>query len=170
MASTNVVWPPDADTAPPLNGNKDVNCGVYVVMQQPCLFTFQNVPTINVSGVDPPSISAAAKVTNEPNMGIKWSSLFSSLPRNAGAFVPRSFDMVSVDGVMIPPPEVIQVGIGYWSKYLVSFFLDTNPYYSVVKDQYHRTWQSKGSLLVHMDNSMFFFKFSRSNECLRILS
>lgn len=51
--------------------------------------------------------------SNELKSGTKWSSLFSLLPKNAGDFVPRSFDMVNKDGVLIPPPKVIQAGVDY---------------------------------------------------------
>ena len=63
---------------------------------------------------------------------MKWSSLFSRLPRNAGTYVPRVFENVEVDGVLVPPDEVLQAGIDHWSDYLVGFFLDSNPAYHVV--------------------------------------
>lgn len=53
----------------------------------------------------------------------KWSSLFKALPRNAGSFSPRTFDMVVIDGVNVPAIEVVQEGVNYWSEYLVCFFL-----------------------------------------------
>ena len=71
---------------------------------------------------------------------------------------------------MVPPHEVVQAGIDYWSDYLVGFFLDSNPKYHVVKEQCNRQWHPKGSLLVHMDNSVYYFKFSRPEERQRILS
>lgn len=48
--------------------------------------------------------------------------------------MPRSFETVNKDGVLIPLSEVIQAGIDNWSDYLVGFFFDYNLPYLVVKD------------------------------------
>lgn len=44
----------------------------------------------------------------------KWTPLFSKLPKNAGVHSPRRFDKVEIEGVMIPPVEVIETGVDYW--------------------------------------------------------
>lgn len=62
------------------------------------------------------------------------SSLFKSLPRNAGSFSPKTFDTVVIDGVNILPVEVIQEGVNHWSKYLVGFLDSSAPYQEVVNN------------------------------------
>lgn len=46
-----------------------------------------------------------------------WFCLFTKLPSNAGAYSPCNFETVEVDGVMIPPKEVNQVGKDFWFDY-----------------------------------------------------
>lgn len=64
---------------------------------------------------------------------LQWSSLFKSLPKNAGTYTPRSFKADAIDGVFIPPGEVVQVGVKIWFKYFVGFFLDNAALYKVVR-------------------------------------
>lgn len=53
----------------------------------------------------------------------KWSSLFTALSYNVGDYAPRSSDTVEIDGVKVPPDEVLQAGTDYWSDYLAVFSL-----------------------------------------------
>lgn len=57
----------------------------------------------------------------------------------------------------------------YWSDYLIGFFLDSNPPYHVVISHCNMVWKPHGGLCVHFDNSVYFFKFARCDERLRIL-
>lgn len=53
-----------------------------------------------------------------------------------GVYTPPSSETIEVDGVMVPPAEVVQVGISFWFEYLLEFFLVQNPRYHVVKEHY----------------------------------
>lgn len=69
-----------------------------------------------------------------PSMaGPLWSSLFTKMPINAGVHSSRSFDNVEINGVMIPPNEVIETVVDYWKEFLVGFFLDSNRPYHLIK-------------------------------------
>lgn len=92
--------------------------------------------------------------------------------RNAGEYVPCSFDIEGVDGAMVPPMEVLEAGTIFWLEYLVGFFLlNSNPSYRDVRDHCGQRWNIRDWHQVQFDNSLFFFKFSgkeeRLKECLR---
>ena len=79
--------------------------------------------------------------------------------------------MEEIDGVMIPPDEVILAGTEFWKDHLVGFFLDSSPpSYYMVKEHCARVWHIRGGLQVHMDRNLYYFKFSSPDERLRILS
>lgn len=48
-----------------------------------------------------------------PVKEVKWTSLLTSLPRNVGAYVPRYFDTVGINEVMVPSVKVIQARADY---------------------------------------------------------
>lgn len=48
---------------------------------------------------------------NELVKVVKLTSLFSSLSRNVGTFMPHPFETTEIEGVMIPPAEVIREGV-----------------------------------------------------------
>lgn len=56
-----------------------------------------------------------------PMAAPSWLSLFSKMPSNAGVHSLCSFENAELDGAVIPPTEVIEVGVGYWKVYLVGF-------------------------------------------------
>lgn len=72
-----------------------------------------------------------------------WSSLFKSLPRNVGSFSPRTFGIIVIDGVNIPPTELIQEGVNHLSEFLVGFFLEFSTPYMEVREQCKRVWNLK---------------------------
>jgi hypothetical protein len=93
-----------------------------------------------------------------------WSSLFTSLPRNAGNYMPIDFDLVEENGVMIPPPSVMQAGEDFWSDYLVGFFLNPHHRLSFASTVLRRVWKLRGNLHVKLIDTMYYLKFSSSEE------
>lgn len=55
-----------------------------------------------------------------------WTWLFPKLAQDAGVHSPCLFEKVEIEGVMIPPAEVSEVGVDFWKNYLRVFFLDSN--------------------------------------------
>lgn len=98
-----------------------------------------------------------------------WTSLFSSLPKNAGVYTPRKFDIKCVNGVNIPPLEVIEAGTLFWKDQLVGFFLYKSPSFSTVNYHVKRAWKLNGSITMRFDNELFFFQFSCPEDRRRIL-
>lgn len=98
-----------------------------------------------------------------------WTSLFESLPKNAGTFSPRSFTTLDDDSVMVAPSEVIQAGVEYWTGYLVGFFWDSTPPYKDVHDLCNRVWKFRGRLCVQYVDTIYFLKFSNSDDRLHVL-
>jgi hypothetical protein len=106
--------------------------------------------------------SRDTNATKQPTKS--WSSLFSSLPRNAGAYIPIEFELVEVDGVMIPPPCVLQAGVEFWSDYLVGFFLDPHCRLTNAAMVLRRAWKIRGNLHVKLIDTMYYLKFSSSED------
>jgi hypothetical protein len=98
-----------------------------------------------------------------------WSSLFTSKPRNAGVYEPVDFVIVEENGVMIPPPCVMQAGLDFWSEYVVGFFLDPNHRLRDVVSVCRRAWRLQGGLRVKLVDSMYYLLFSSPEERSRVL-
>jgi hypothetical protein len=108
--------------------------------------------------------AAPSSITSKP-----WSSLFTSLPRNAGVYEPVEFDIVEENGVMIPPPIVMQAGIDFWSEYLVGFFLDPKQRLLDASAVCRKAWRLRGNLRVKLVDSMYFLLFSSPEDRSRVL-
>jgi hypothetical protein len=98
-----------------------------------------------------------------------WSSLFKSMPCNAGVYEPVEFDIVEENGVMIPPPCVMQAGLDFWSGYVVGFFLDPNHRLHDAAAVCRRAWRLQGGLKVKMVDSLYYLLFSSAEERCRVL-
>lgn len=57
----------------------------------------------------------------------KWSSLFNILPRNVDECIPCSIEIIKKNSTMIPSAKVLEARVDFWSEFLISFFLDSNP-------------------------------------------
>ena len=104
-----------------------------------------------------------------PSVPRPWTSLFSSKPRNAGIYEPVDFDIVEENGVMIPPPCVMQAGIEFWSEYVVGFFLDPIHRLRDVAAVCRRAWRLHGGLRVKLVDSLYYLLFSSPEERRRVL-
>jgi hypothetical protein len=113
-----------------------------------------------------PECHPAALNTSVPK---PWSSLFSSKPRNAGVYEPVVFEIVEENGVMIPPPCVMQAGMDFWSGYVVGFFLDPKHRLRDVAAVCRRAWRLHGGLRVKLVDSLYYLLFSSPEERSRVL-
>jgi hypothetical protein len=131
----------------------------------------KNAPSASVLNPDATiPLAASSLVADVPSQSTKsWSSLFTSLPRNAGVYVPIEFEMVEENGVMIPPPSVLQAGEEFWADYLVGFFLDSQHRLSSAASVLRRVWKLRGNLHVKLIDSMYYLKFSSSEERRQVL-
>lgn len=132
-----------------------------------CLTTACGNDCVSAFAID--SSKCIPALASPPNLPLIWSSLFTKMPSNAGVHTPRVFENVVLEGAMVPPSEVIQAGIDYWKDYLVGLFLDSKPDYHLVKVRYNQVWKPGGGLSVHIDNAMYYFKLSHSDEMQHIL-
>lgn len=80
-----------------------------------------------------PTIIQESQVSVEVPAIKKWTFLFRSLLKTTGTFSPSLFNTVMINGVSVPPAEVVQEGMSYRSDYLVHFFLGT--LYTIVRDK-----------------------------------
>jgi hypothetical protein len=98
-----------------------------------------------------------------------WSSLFKTMPRNAGVYEPVDFIIIEENGVMIPPPCVMQAGLDFWSGYVVGFFLDPKHRLHDVAAVCRRAWRLQGGLKVKLVDSLYYILFSSPEERSRVL-
>lgn len=98
------VKPFSIDFTPSVCGNSNVNTAARSLFSPNDLSPLAPRPS-HVNDCTESSLSSA-KVNN-------WSSLFKSLPKNAGAFIPLFFDTLDDNGVLVAPSDVLQAVIDY---------------------------------------------------------
>lgn len=86
-----------------------------------------------------------------------------------GDYAPRMFETNYVNGVNIPPLEVIKDGTLFWKDQLVGFLLGNALSYSLVKNVVKRVWKLKCSITMRYGNVLFFFQFTCPKDRQHIL-
>jgi hypothetical protein len=112
--------------------------------------------------------SGSALISTVPfdphSLNSNWSSLFKSLPRNAGSYKPIHFDIPRDKPNTVLPDVVKEEGIKYWNDHLVGFFLDGTLSFLSVVNFLKRFWKLKGDVDFKSDGYNFYFKFSNHED------
>jgi hypothetical protein len=128
-----------------------------------------NMKSPNVA-LDPiPVATSGVECSHSQSVPKSWSSLFTSMPRNAGVYEPVVFEIHEENGVKIHPPNVIQAGVDFWSEYVVGFFLDPKHRLPDVAAVCRRAWRLHGGLKVKLVDSLYYLLFSSPEERSRVL-
>lgn len=85
--------------------------GVGICSPGACGYVKPNPPNVNTKQTEGQHVKSATT-----NAESKWSSLFSTLPKNAGEYLPRLFDTIEIDGAMVPADVVLATGVEYWNE------------------------------------------------------
>lgn len=100
----------DVDWSMTFNSGVLSGCSQSVCGNAAPVFPPVNLPTCRQL----PSDSSIAPLEPSPLRSAPlWSSLFTKMPINDGLYSPICFDNVEIDGVIIPPKEVIEVGVDF---------------------------------------------------------